>query len=86
VKRELGGLVVEEITQHGKTIEAGPHEIFSSLNVYGFVGLAFYDAGARLLYTGTKVIWMLTDVKGLRLQGCSDPNWWTRWRVTLTVA
>jgi tripartite ATP-independent transporter DctP family solute receptor len=43
-------------------------EILASLDAYGFVGLTFYDAGARSLYTATKPIKTLADLKGLRLR------------------
>jgi tripartite ATP-independent transporter DctP family solute receptor len=43
-------------------------EILASLDAYGFVGLTFYDAGARSLYTATKPVKTLSDLKGLRLR------------------
>jgi tripartite ATP-independent transporter DctP family solute receptor len=43
-------------------------EILASLDAYGFVGLTFYDAGARSLYTASKPVKTLADLKGLRLR------------------
>jgi TRAP-type C4-dicarboxylate transport system substrate-binding protein len=43
-------------------------EILASLASYGFVGLTFYDAGARSVYTATKAVRTLADLKGLRLR------------------
>jgi tripartite ATP-independent transporter DctP family solute receptor len=43
-------------------------EILASLDAYGFVGLTFYDAGARSLYTAKKLVRTLADVEGLRLR------------------
>ena len=43
-------------------------ELLASLDAYGFVGLTFYDVGARSLYSATKVIRTLADFKGLRLR------------------
>ena len=43
-------------------------EILNSLEPSGFVGLAFYDSGARSIYTTTKPIRKLDDIKGLRIR------------------
>jgi len=43
-------------------------EILASLDAFGFVGLTYYDAGARSLYTATKLVKTLADLKGLRLR------------------
>jgi tripartite ATP-independent transporter DctP family solute receptor len=43
-------------------------EILNSLESSGFVGLAFYDSGARSIYTTTKPIRKLDDIKGLRIR------------------
>ncbi len=42
-------------------------EILARLESYGFVGLAFYDSGARSLYTTTPVR-SLVDLKSLRIR------------------
>ena len=43
-------------------------EILASLASSDFVGLTFYDAGARSIYTATKLVKTLADLKGLRLR------------------
>jgi tripartite ATP-independent transporter DctP family solute receptor len=43
-------------------------EILGSLETSGFVGLTFYDSGARSLYTSIKPIRGMADLKGLRLR------------------
>jgi tripartite ATP-independent transporter DctP family solute receptor len=43
-------------------------ELLASLDAYGFVGLTFYDVGARSLYSATKLVRTLADLKGLRLR------------------
>jgi tripartite ATP-independent transporter DctP family solute receptor len=43
-------------------------ELLASLDAYGFVGLTFYDVGARSLYSATKLVRTLADFKGLRLR------------------
>jgi tripartite ATP-independent transporter DctP family solute receptor len=56
--------------EHLHNVIDGPigDEILASLETYGFVGLTFYDAGARSLYTAKKLVKTLADVKGLRLR------------------
>jgi tripartite ATP-independent transporter DctP family solute receptor len=55
---------------HVHNVIDGPigNEILASLAAYGFVGLTFYDAGARSIYTATKAVRTLPDLKGLRLR------------------
>jgi len=55
---------------HVHNVIDGPigDEILASLDGYGFVGLTFYDAGARSLYTAAKLVQTLADLKGLRLR------------------
>ncbi len=43
-------------------------EILANLQRYGFVGLAFYTAGARSIYNRTRPIRVLADLKGLRIR------------------
>jgi tripartite ATP-independent transporter DctP family solute receptor len=43
-------------------------EILVGLERYGFVGLAFYTAGARSIYNRTRPIRVLEDLKGLRIR------------------
>jgi TRAP-type C4-dicarboxylate transport system substrate-binding protein len=55
---------------HLQKVIDGPigNEILSSLDRHGFVGLAFYDAGARSIYTATRPVRTLADLQGLQLR------------------
>src|SRR6266404_546359 len=56
--------------EHLQKVLDGPigNEILNSFEPYGFVGLAFYDSGARSIYNGVRPVRSLADVKGLRLR------------------
>jgi tripartite ATP-independent transporter DctP family solute receptor len=56
--------------EHLQKVLDGPigEEILNSFEPYGFVGLAFYDSGARSIYNSVKPIRTLADMKGLRLR------------------
>jgi tripartite ATP-independent transporter DctP family solute receptor len=56
--------------EHLQKVLDGPigNEILDSLEPYGFVGLAFYDSGARSIYNSVKPIRSVADIKGLRLR------------------
>jgi tripartite ATP-independent transporter DctP family solute receptor len=56
--------------EHLQKVLDGPigNEILNSFEPYGFVGLAFYDSGARSIYNSVRPIRTLDDVKGLRLR------------------
>jgi len=43
-------------------------EILNSFQPYGFVGLAFYDSGARSIYNSVKPIRSIADMRGLRIR------------------
>lgn len=43
-------------------------EILGSFEPYGFVGLAFYDSGARSIYNSVRPVRSIADMKGLRLR------------------
>jgi tripartite ATP-independent transporter DctP family solute receptor len=43
-------------------------EILNSFEPYGFVGLAFYDSGARSIYNSVRPVRTLEDLKGLRVR------------------
>jgi tripartite ATP-independent transporter DctP family solute receptor len=43
-------------------------EILASFERYGFVGLTFYDSGARSIYNSKLAIRSLADLKGLRIR------------------
>src|SRR6195952_49987 len=57
-------------TEHLQKVLDGPigNEILNSFEPYGFVGLAFYDSGARSIYNSVRPIHTLADIKGLRLR------------------
>jgi tripartite ATP-independent transporter DctP family solute receptor len=44
------------------------NEILNSFEPYGFVGLTFYDSGARSIYNSVRPIRTLADMKGLRIR------------------
>ena len=56
--------------EHLQKVLDGPigDEILNSFEPYGFVGLAFYDSGARSIYNSVRPIRTLADIKGLRLR------------------
>jgi tripartite ATP-independent transporter DctP family solute receptor len=56
--------------EHLQKVLDGPigDEILGSCAPYGFVGLAFYDSGARSIYNSVRPVRSLADVKGLRLR------------------
>src|ERR1700733_6677898 len=56
--------------EHLQKVLDGPigDEILGSFEPYGFVGLAFYDSGARSIYNSVRPIRTLADIKGLRLR------------------
>src|ERR1700754_4484848 len=57
-------------TEHLRKVLDGPigNEILNSFEPYGFLGLAFYDSGARSIYNSVRPIPPLADIKGLRLR------------------
>ena len=56
--------------EHMQKVLDGPvgSEILDSVEPYGFVGLAFYDSGARSIYNGVRPVRGLADLKGLRIR------------------
>src|SRR5580658_6448583 len=56
--------------EHLEKVLDGPigDEILGSFEPYGFVGLAFYDSGARSIYNSVRPIRSIADMKGLRLR------------------
>src|SRR5216684_3969462 len=56
--------------EHLQKVLDGPigNEILGSFEPYGFVGLAFYDSGARSIYNSVRPVRSIADVKGLRLR------------------
>jgi tripartite ATP-independent transporter DctP family solute receptor len=43
-------------------------EVLASFESYGFVGLTFYDSGARSIYNNVRPVRSLADMKGLRVR------------------
>jgi len=56
--------------EHLQKVLDGPigNEILSSFEPYGFVGLCFYDSGARSIYNSVRPVRTLEDLKGLRIR------------------
>jgi tripartite ATP-independent transporter DctP family solute receptor len=57
-------------TQHMRQVLDGPigDEILAAMQAQGMVGLAFYDSGARSIYTAKRPIKALADVKGMKIR------------------
>ena len=56
--------------EHLQKVLDGPigSEILGSFEPYGFVGLAFYDSGARSIYNSVRPVRSIADTKGLRIR------------------
>src|ERR1700742_4892774 len=56
--------------EHQQKVLDGPigAEILDSFEPYGFVGLTFYDSGARSIYNSVRPVRTLADMKGLRVR------------------
>ncbi len=56
--------------EHLQKVLDGPigSEILDSFEPYGFVGLAFYDSGARSIYNSVRPVRSIADIRGLRLR------------------
>lgn len=56
--------------EHMQKVLDGPigNEILGSFEPYGFVGLAFYDSGARSIYNAVRPVRSVTDLRGLRIR------------------
>jgi tripartite ATP-independent transporter DctP family solute receptor len=56
--------------EHLQKVLDGPigNEILGSFESFGFVGLAFYDSGARSIYNSVRPVRSIADIKGLRLR------------------
>src|SRR5918994_1159510 len=70
---ELDALVLPFLfrsTDHAHGFLEGPigEEILGKLEAHGFVGLAFYDSGARSFYNAVRPIRTPDDLKGLRIR------------------
>jgi tripartite ATP-independent transporter DctP family solute receptor len=56
--------------EHMQKVLDGPigTELLGSFEPYGFVGLAFYDSGARSIYNNIRPVRSLEDLRGLRIR------------------
>ena len=56
--------------EHQQKVLDGPigNEILASFEPYGFVGLVFYDSGARSIYNSVRPIHSMADFRGLRVR------------------
>jgi tripartite ATP-independent transporter DctP family solute receptor len=56
--------------EHMQRVLDGPigNEILNSFEPFGFVGLTFYDSGARSIYNSVRPVRSLADLKGLRIR------------------
>jgi tripartite ATP-independent transporter DctP family solute receptor len=57
-------------TAHMRQVLDGPigDEILAAMQAQGMVGLAFYDSGARSIYTAKKPVKTLADLKGMKIR------------------
>ena len=44
------------------------NEILNSFEPHGFIGLAFYDSGARSIYNSIRPVRSIADIEGLRIR------------------
>jgi tripartite ATP-independent transporter DctP family solute receptor len=56
--------------EHMHAVLDGPvgEQILAAMEAQGMVGLAFYDSGARSLYSATKPVKTLADVSGMKIR------------------
>ena len=64
-------------TEHMRKVLDGPvgDQILAACAPQGFVGLAFYDSGARSLYTVKKPVRSFADMKGLKIRVQQSDLW-----------
>ncbi|MGE8318685.1 MAG: TRAP transporter substrate-binding protein [Comamonas sp.] len=63
--------------EHMHKVLDGPvgEEILKSCEKQGFIGLAFYDSGARSMFTAKKPVNSLADMKGLKVRVQQSDLW-----------
>lgn len=63
--------------EHLHNVLDGPigEEILKSCEKQGFIGLAFYDSGARSMFTGKKAIRSFADMKGVKVRVQQSDLW-----------
>jgi len=64
-------------TAHMRSVLDGPigDDILKALEPQGFIGLAFYDSGARSFYTTKKPIKTVEDMKGMKVRVQQSDMW-----------
>ena len=64
-------------TEHMRKVLDGPigDQILKACESQGYIGLAFYDSGARSLYTTKKPVKSLADVKGMKIRVQQSDLW-----------
>ncbi|QDO97955.1 TRAP transporter substrate-binding protein [Ferrovibrio terrae] len=64
-------------TEHMRRVLDGPvgEDILKALEPQGFIGLAFYDSGARSFYTTKKPIKTVADMKGMKVRVQQSDMW-----------
>lgn len=64
-------------TEHMRKVLDGPigEEILKSCEAQGFVGLAYYDSGARSIYTVKKPVKTVEDTKGMKIRVQQSDLW-----------
>jgi tripartite ATP-independent transporter DctP family solute receptor len=64
-------------TAHMRRVLDGPigEEILASMEAQGFIGLCFYDSGARSFYSGKKAIKSIADTKGMKIRVQQSDMW-----------
>jgi tripartite ATP-independent transporter DctP family solute receptor len=64
-------------TAHMRSVLDGPigEDILKALEPQGFIGLAFYDSGARSFYTTKKPIKTVADMKGMKVRVQQSDMW-----------
>ena len=64
-------------TQHMRNVLDGPigDEILAAMEPAGLVGLAYYDSGARSIYTVKAPVKSLADLKGLKIRVQQSDLW-----------
>ena len=63
------------IPQYGKEDGPSGEEILKSCEKQGFVGLAYYDSGARSMFTAKKPVRSFADMKGLKVRVQQSDLW-----------
>jgi len=63
--------------EHMRKVLDGPigEEILAACAPQGFIGLAYYDSGARSLYTAKKPVKTLADAKGMKIRVQQSDLW-----------